>query len=66
MFNPFVVFDLGPPEANKSERAAWLKENPGGPRRIFTESVTAREYNERDPKRYVFELPPVELGSQGA
>jgi hypothetical protein len=62
--NSSVIFDLGPPEANKAERAAWAKENTG-PRRIVTESVTAREFNARDPKRYVFELPPgVKLGPQ--
>ena len=55
--NSSTIFDLGPPEANKTERAAWLKEY-GGPRRLFLESVTASEFNERDPKRYVFELPP--------
>jgi hypothetical protein len=58
--NSSIIFDLGPPATDKAARTAWSAENTG-PRRLFLDSVTAREFNARDPKRYVFELP---LGSK--
>jgi hypothetical protein len=49
------IFDLGPPVADPG-RGAWERES-GGPVVIETHTVHAGEMLERDPQRYVSELP---------
>jgi hypothetical protein len=57
------VFDLGPPKTAKEERAAWLAD--GGVRRVSMYSVDVVERCNRDPSRWVRELPPgIKLGAQ--
>jgi hypothetical protein len=51
-------WDLGPPVKSRAERADWIRQNGGdGPAEMDCFSVAAGEALERDPQRYVRELP---------